>query len=99
MSHTRLLSWSPTLRQIMHFDEERPDDLIVEEIERHDALLAAARRKGEGPPHKDFRHAAYIPSTVIERAFREGWFHDPVAWKKWANDPDNARFRTWSGNL
>ena len=50
-------------------------------------------------PGKDFRHAAFVPESELNRAFAEGWFHDPKAWKRWANDPANACYRTWQGRL
>ena len=62
-------------------------------------LLAAARLVAEQPPGRDFRHAAFIPESELNRAFAEGWFHDAKAWKRWANDPANAAFRTWKGRL
>jgi hypothetical protein len=31
----------------------------------------------------DFTRVALIPSTEMDRAFLEGWFHDPEAWKRW----------------
>lgn len=62
-------------------------------------IIAAARIVAELPPDKDFRHAAYIPESELNRAFTEGWFHDRAAWKRWANDPANACYRTWPGRL
>ena len=53
----------------------------------------------EETPGKDFRHAAYIPEVVLNQAFTEGWFHDKAAWKRWANDPANACYRTCKGRL
>ena len=32
---------------------------------------------------KDFTRVAMIPSTELDRAFNEGWFHDEDAWKRW----------------
>ena len=32
---------------------------------------------------KDFTRVALIPSTDLDRAFLEGWFHDEDAWRKW----------------
>lgn len=32
---------------------------------------------------KDFTRVALIPSTVMDQAFNEGWFHDEDAWKRW----------------
>ena len=62
-------------------------------------ILKAAQIMRDETPGKDMRHAAFIPKTVLDQAFNEGWFHDPKAWKKWANDPANACYRTWQGHL
>ena len=32
---------------------------------------------------KDFTLVAMIPSTVLDEAFNNGWFHDEDAWKRW----------------
>jgi hypothetical protein len=60
-------------------------------------IIEAAKIVGEQAPHKDFRHAAFVPKTVLDQAFNEGWFHDKAAWKRWMNDPENACYRTWKG--
>lgn len=62
-------------------------------------IIAAAKAMSEVTPGKDMRHAAFIPKTVLDQAFIEGWFHDKAAWKRWANDPANECFRTWKGRL
>jgi hypothetical protein len=62
-------------------------------------ILKAAEMMREVTPDKDMRHAAFIPKTVLDQAFVEGWFHDKAAWKRWANDPANACYRTWPGRL
>lgn len=72
---------------------------FIESSQDAEPIIRAARIMADQPPGKDFRHAAYIPETELNRAFVEGWFHDPKAWKRWANDPDNACYRTWPGKL
>jgi hypothetical protein len=62
-------------------------------------IIKAAKAMSEQTPGKDMRHAAFIPKTVLDQAFIEGWFHDKAAWKRWANDPANEAFRTWKGRL
>lgn len=62
-------------------------------------IIEAAKLLSEQAPGKDFRHAAFIPETILNQAMVEGWFHDPKAWKRWANDPANAAYRTWQGRL
>ncbi len=58
-----------------------------------------AKVLADEPPGKDFRLAAVIPVSVMDRAFREGWMNDKAAWKKWANSPDNAYLRVWRGRI
>jgi hypothetical protein len=65
----------------------------VTHIEKAASIIA------DQTPGKDFRHAALIPNEVINQAMLDGWFHDPKAWKKWANDPANDGYRTWKGRL
>lgn len=100
MSNRKLLLDSyANKKQYVHWDENAADDLTIETVEDNAPLVEAAKIMADEPPGKDFRHAAYIPDHVMEKAFKEGWFHDKTAWKKWANDPDNKRFRTWAGRL
>lgn len=84
---------------IIHEDSERPEALILEEIDDVEPILKEAKRLSEQKPGNEFRHAAVIPEFVLRKAFREGWYNDAKAWKDWANDPDNALFRTWPGAL
>lgn len=95
----KFLGYSGRSMEFIHFDPDRPDTLIIEEVEDVDPLLAMAHHLADQKPGHEFRHAAIIPDFVLARAMREGWFNDPKAWRKWANDPDNARFRTWAGHL
>jgi hypothetical protein len=64
-----------------------------------DSVLAAAKAISEQTPGKDLRHVAVIPPEVLDRAYREGWFHDKAKWKQWANDPNNKHLRTWNGRI
>lgn len=100
MSSTRrLLDHYGFMAEIVHADAENPGDLIIEEREDCEPIVEAAKIIAEKPPGKEFRHVAYIPAHVMNKALREGWFHDRKAWKRWANDGANARFRTWRGRL
>lgn len=47
----------------------------------------------------DLNKVASIPLSVYYDLKRRGIADDPVALKKWMNDPDNRVFRTRSGNL
>ena len=71
----------------------------IESRQDVEPIIRAARLIADQPPDKEFRHAAYIPESELNRAFTEGWFHDSAAWRRWANDPANACYRTWAGRL
>lgn len=71
----------------------------VETRQDCEPIMAAARIVADRVPDKDMRHVAFIPEETINRALLEGWFHDEAMWKRWANNPDNARFRTGGGRV
>jgi hypothetical protein len=98
MSKTALLDILTDSRRktILHEQDGRS---WIESRQDVEPIIEAAKIIADEPPGKDFRHAAYIPESELNRAFTEGWFHDPAAWKRWANDPDNACYRTWKGHL
>lgn len=98
MSKSALLDLVPEARRKLVWHEEGGRHFF-ETRQDVEPIVAAARIVADAPPGQDFRHAAYIPDVVLEQAFREGWFHDAGAWKRWANDPANAAFRTWKGRL
>lgn len=98
MAKSRLLDLIPeSLRKTLWHEEDGKK--YIETREDVEPLIEAAKILVEETPGKDFRHVAFIPDTVLNQAYIEGWFHDKKAWKKWANDPANACFRTWKGRL
>ncbi len=99
MPKKRVLNTAPGKVQYFHFDAERPDDWIIEDVYDVGSELKHAKALSDRPPSKEMRHAAVIPHHVLDRALREGWANDQKAWRKWANDPDNKKFRTWQGKL
>lgn len=40
---------------------------------------------------------ARVPLTIYEQSVHEQW--DEADWKRWLNDPDNAAFRVWKGQV
>lgn len=98
MSKSALLAILPDARRKLIYHEEG-GRTFVETRQDVEHIIAAAKVLADEVPDKDFRHAAFIPEAVLNQAFVEGWFHDPAAWKRWANDPDNSAYRTWAGRL
>ena len=75
------------------------DQKLIESRQDVTHIVEAAKILSEQTPGKDFRAAALIPEVVMNQAMTEGWFHDKKAWKRWANDPDNSKYRIWNGRL
>lgn len=48
---------------------------------------------------EQFRLVARVPVDTVERAMREGWWHDDNAWAKWLNDSDNRDHRVHQGRV
>lgn len=99
MSKSALLALVPEARRTLVYHELGEGRVALEARQDVAPIVAAARVLAEQAPGRDFRHAAFIPEIVLDRAMREGWLHDKAAWKRWANDPANAAFRTWPGRL
>lgn len=98
MSKSALLEILPDARRKLIYHEE-DGKTYVETRQDVSGIIQAAKIIADEVPDKDFRHAAFIPDSELNRAFTEGWFHDPAAWKRWANDPVNECYRTWKGRL
>jgi hypothetical protein len=94
-----LLSNFGGLKEVAHFDETRPDDLLIKTMQDCEPIIEAAKVLSEMTPGKEFRHVGLIPMWVLDQSHREGWFNDKDKWRKWANDPDNKKFRTWPGRI
>ena len=98
MTDKRLLTSLGRYREYMEHD---PDTDMLWMFTEEDCtdIVAEARAISDEKPGKDLRHVAKIPQYVLDQAFRIGSFHDKKWWKDWANNPDNAAFRTWKGRV
>jgi hypothetical protein len=99
MSNKHLIEAVPGRVEIQHVDTENEDDLIVETKWDVEPIVERAKMLSEQTPGETFRHVGTIPPHVLRQAYREGWIHDQKKWKQWLNDPDNAAFRTWPGQI
>lgn len=54
-------------------------------------IVEAAKVLSRETPGKDFRLVGFIPETVLNQAFVEGWADDPRAIRKWL--ADNPHFK------
>lgn len=98
MSIANLLDFIPEeRRKTIHHEQD--GKFWIESVQDVDPIIANAKMLADQKPGKDFTRVALIPLTILNQSFTEGWFDDPDAWKKWANDPANASFRTTKGTI
>lgn len=50
-------------------------------------------------PWGEMEHVAFLPSSIMFDLRKKGILDDPVAFKRWLNDPDNRMFRTRPGRV
>ena len=81
MSRKRSLGHTPGKEIILHEEDGRQ---WVETRQDAEPVAQAAKILAEADEiDAEFTRVALIPSTEMDRAFLEGWFHDPEAWQRW----------------
>lgn len=98
MSIANLLDFIPNeRRKTIHHEQD--GRYWIESRQDVAPIIANAKMLSEQKPGKDFTRVALIPLSVLNQSFTEGWFDDPDAWRKWANDPANRDYRTTKGTI
>lgn len=108
-----IFKWSPERfhRMNFHGNVNGPGRHVIEEKQKVDDIVEAAKRDREaladlhaGDFDRAFsggtglgRLAAHVPEPIVNQSIREDW--GPDDWKRWLNDPDNAKFRVWEGRV
>ncbi|MDF1769837.1 hypothetical protein [Maricaulis sp.] len=84
---------------ITHDDE--PDKVHVAWEQRVDHIVDENQQMEEmhSQAGADMRLAARVPLKVWMHLQEIGIANDPVALKRWLNDPDNRKHRVWKGNI
>lgn len=98
MGKSALLDLLPDSRRKTLYWEEDGNTYIETKQDVSPVIQAAKDMWCDNPP-LEMRRVALIPEEVLNHAFLEGWFGDPDAWRKWANDPANACYRTCRGTI
>lgn len=62
-------------------------DVVKDELLPHCKMLADDHQLS-----KDMYPVRIIPQHVLDQSFREGWFNDKAAWKRWANSEAGRLF-------
>ena len=81
MANTRKLGVSLGKEILLH--EEGGKQWVETRQDAEPVAQAAKMLADHSEVDKDFTRVAMIPSTVMDQAFNEGWFHDEDAWKRW----------------
>ena len=88
-----------------HFDPNAPKEFIIETNQPTTAIVEANRAEHNDAPalgnsgKETFVKVASIPLVIWNELRRNGIARDPVALKRWLNDPDNRFFRTRAGHV
>lgn len=85
--------------QTFHYDETTDDFMITTEQDAEPILELnrAVQNEDTGKFKDGLHHVARIPLVVYQELVDKGIDKDPVALKRWLNDPDNRYFRTKLG--
>ena len=95
-------SYDPVLgiKRAFHWDNDTDAFLIQTEQETTDIVEANKAAYNDAPERwGDMTRVASIPLSLYFDRKKKGIADDPVALKRWLNDPDQRFFRTRGGNL
>jgi hypothetical protein len=88
-------------------DENRMVEVMHEdvspliELARSAAIARKMSRANQGAMEKTFgaKLVGFMPDFQVEKMMRDGSWNDPLALKRWFNDPQNKDFRVWQGRV
>lgn len=96
----RLLTHNPLtgVSQYFHYDEPT-NEIILQTVQENDTYVEANKQEfNDGADRvgrkEEFVKVASIPLALYMDLRKKGILRDPVAMKRWLNDPDNRAFRT-----
>jgi hypothetical protein len=92
------------ISKVFHYDPSQDENNFVIEtvqdtaaiVEANQAELRTSRALGRSG-NETMVKVASIPLTIYFELKKKGLTGDPVAMKRWLNDPDNRFFRTREG--
>ena len=86
------------VRRTLYTGDDVPGDFVTKtEVDVTSLVDNNARFAELHPERSTNKLVARVPMTVYETSIHEKWGDDD--WKRWLNDPDNAAFRIWKGNV
>lgn len=96
MAKKRVLSFSPEEKRgvILHSEDGQTRAETIQDVSGIIKWAHEAREYRQDGDSALGTLVAVIPKTELDRAFIEGWYHDPKAWERWYADPVNELYRT-----
>lgn len=91
-------AWGNVVRTVA-VDNMTGDFQTIMEMECDDLINENKALRDNQTGKEQFRLAARVPAPVVEKAMREGWFHDDKKWAEWMNNSENRDFRVWEGRI
>lgn len=90
------------ITRFFHYDEAQDaNNFVIETVQETTPIVEANKAEFNAAPAKfgkeDFAKVASIPLSVYFDLKKRGITKDPIAMKRWLNDPDNRAFRTRPG--
>ncbi|CDM57380.1 hypothetical protein [Rhizobium favelukesii] len=104
----KLLSHDPLtgISNVFHYDPSVDEqNFVIQTVQETTPIIEANKAEMQksaalGSSGKEtLVKVASIPLTVYFELKRKGLTNDPVAMKRWLNDPDNRFFRTREGTI
>ena len=99
----KLFDYDPLTLTKKVFHGEDNGNFAIETVQDAAPILEANRQEINstnaklGSGKEDFVKVASIPMNIYMELRKQGITRDPVAMKRWLNDPDNRFFRTRAG--
>lgn len=104
MIHKKLLDVDnfTGITEYFYYDDDT-DQVRIEQVQNVDHIIeqnkAQLKDTGKNTKWGEWSKVATIPISIWADLNQKGIVRDPVAFKKWLNDPDNRFFRTREGKV
>lgn len=101
----KLFDVSPEIgiTRIWHYDEQN-DTATIESVQDHGLIVESNKDNFNAVDERTkwgdgMVKVASIPLVILEDLQRKGITKNPIAFRKWLNDPENRFFRTRPGKV
>ena len=104
MAEKRLFSRDPVLglTEWWHYDDDN-DRVTIETTQDIEPALEVAQDARNAQTRLDRwgdgKHVGFIPMAVYAEWLRTGKQHDQAFVRRWLNDPENKKYRTFQGKV